>query len=386
LLILPRTSYRLLSLLPQEMKKLDWYIFKTFTVTFLFVLLLFTVIGIVIDISEKTDDFVKSGLSTYQIITQYYYGFIPRISAMLFPLWVFIAAIFFTSKMAGRSEVIAILASGTSYNRFLRPYFFAGLLFATMLWFLQRHVIPRANEIFSVFQVTYIDNNSSYQATKGGAPFANSVYRRIDSFSYAAVTGYDTVNKSGGVFSISRFNGTRLVYNLRSEAIRWDTAGKTNKWLLTNVVEHTFNGNDETVSFIAQKHIDINLKPFDLRMDEYAKDKLPTPELKRYIKLEEMRAAEGINAMKVELYKRDATPFAVIILSLIGGIVASRRVRGGSGMHLAIGIVAAAGFVLLDRFSTIFSTKGNFPPMIAAWLPNIIFSFVAFYFYRKAPK
>jgi len=369
------------------MKKIDWYIFKTFLVTFFFVLLLFTMIGIVIDISEKTDDFVKSGLSTYEIITKYYYGFIPRIGAMLFPLWVFIAAIFFTSKMAGRSEIIAILASGTSYNRFLRPYLFAGMLMATMLWFLQRHVIPRANEIFSVFQVTYIDNNSSYEAAKGGGqPYVNSVYRKIDSITYAGVNSYDTVHKTAGTFFLHRMSKNKLVYNLRAEAIRWDTTGKRNKWVLTNVVERTFNGNDETVSFAAEKTMELSFKPFDLRLDEYAKDKLPTPELQKYIRQEEQRGSEGINAMKVELYKRDATPFAVIILSLIGGIVASRRVRGGSGMHMAIGITAAAAFVLLDRFSTIFSTKGDFPPLLAAWIPNIIFIFVAFYFYKKTPK
>lgn len=365
------------------MKKIDWYILKTFLVTFFFVLLLFTVIGVVIDISEKTDDFVKSKLSTYQIITQYYYGFVPRIGAMLFPLWVFIAAIFFTSKMAGRSEVIAILASGTSYNRFLRPYLFAGLLFAAMLWFMQRSVIPRANEIFSVFQVTYIDNNSSYEDLKNRA---HTIYRRIDSFTYAGVSYYDTTHKTGGNFFLHRLHNRQLVYNLRAESIAWDTTQHLNKWRLTNVVERSFNGLQETVSFSTQKTMDFNFRPFDLRIDDYAKDKLPTPELRRFIRQEEMRGSEGINAMKVELYKRDATPFAVIILALIGGIVASRRVRGGTGMHLAIGITAAVTFVLLDRFSTIFSTKGNFPPLLAAWLPNIIFACVAFYFYRKAPK
>jgi lipopolysaccharide export system permease protein len=369
------------------MKKIDWYIIKTFTVTFFFVLLLFTVIGIVIDVSEKTDDFVKSGLSTYQIITQYYYGFIPRIGAMLFPLWVFIAAIFFTSKMAGRSEIIAILASGTSYNRFLRPYLFAGLLFASMLWFLQRTVIPRANEIFAVFQVNYIDNNSSYEAIKGSAPYLTTVYRKIDSSTYIGISGYDTVHKTGGMFFLHQLDKNKhLAYNLRAESIRWDTANKLNQWVLTNVVERNFHGLDENVSFTTTKTMNYNFKPFELRMDEYAKDKLPTPELKKFIKIEETRGTEGINAMKVELYKRDATPFAVIILSLIGGIVASRRVRGGSGMHLAIGIVAAAAFVVLDRFSTMFSVKGNFHPFIAAWTPNIIFLFVAFYFYKKAPK
>lgn len=365
------------------MKKIDWYILRTFVVTFFFVLLLFTLIGIVIDVSEKTDDFVKSGLTTKQIITQYYYGFVPRIGAMLFPLWVFIAAIFFTSKMAGRSEIIAILASGTSYNRFLRPYFIGGLLFASMLWLMQRYVIPRANEIFSVFQVTYIDKNSSYNPL---LPQTSTIYKKIDSFSYAGVSYYDTISKSGSTFFLHRIKDNQLVYNLRAESIRWDTTDGLNKWVLSNVVERNFRGLEETVSYTPYMNRDFNFKPLDLRMDDYAKDKLPTPELVKFIRQEEMRGSEGINAMKVELYKRDATPFAVLILAIIGGIVASRRVRGGSGMHLAIGITAAATFVLLDRFSTIFSTKGNFPPLIAAWLPNIIFTFVAFYFYRKAPK
>ncbi|MCE3283011.1 MAG: permease [Chitinophagaceae bacterium] len=366
------------------MKKIDWYILRTFTVTFFFVLLLFTIIGIVIDISEKTDDFVKSGLTTKQIITQYYYGFVPRIGAMLFPLWVFIAAIFFTSKMAGRSEVIAILASGTSYNRFLRPYLVGGLLFASMLWLMQRYIVPRANEIYSVFQVTYIDKFSTYNSL---LPQFNTTYKKIDSLSYVGVNSFDSSRKaSTGVFSLHRIKDNRLVYNLRAESIRWDTTNRSNKWVLTNAVERTFNGLEETVSFYPSKTMNFNFTPVDLRLDEYAKDKLSTPELKQFIRREEMRGTEGINAMKVELYKRDATPFAVIILALIGGIVASRKVRGGSGMHLAIGIVAAAAFVLLDRFSTIFSTKSNFPPLIAAWLPNIIFTGVAFFFYRRAPK
>lgn len=368
------------------MKKIDWYIFRTFMVTFFFVLLLFTVIGIVIDVSEKTDDFVKSGLSGYQIITQYYFGFVPRIGAMLFPLWVFIAAIFFTSKMAGRSEVIAILASGTSYNRFLRPYFFAGLLFAVMLWFMQRSVIPRANEIFSLFQLNYIDKNSSYEQSKEDHLKNSLKYRRVDSFTYAGMRNYDTTSKSGVNFFMHRVKDHKLVYNLRAEAYKWDTANKQNKWLLTNVTERTITGTEEKITFTPQLTKTLNFTPGDLNLDEYSKDKLPTPALRRLIQMEELRGTEGINAMKVELYKRDATPFSVLILALIGGIVASRRVRGGSGMHMAIGLTSAATFVLLDRFSTIFSTNGNFPPLIAAWLPNTIFIFVAFYFYKKAPK
>jgi lipopolysaccharide export system permease protein len=370
------------------MKKIDWYILRTFMVTFFFVLLLFTVIGIVIDVSEKTDDFVKSGLNTSQIIRQYYFGFVPRIGAMLFPLWVFIAAIFFTSKMAGRSEVIAILASGTSYNRFLRPYFVGGLLLAVMLWWMQRTVIPEANEIFSAFQVNYIDKNSGYKEMKDPNQENSLKYKRVDKYTYAGMRGYDTISKSGGPLFLHRIDsaGVKLVYNLRAELYRWDTTNKQNKWLLSNVTERTLTGSEERIAFIPQVTKELNFTPADLNLDEYAKDKLPTPELRHLIRMEELRGTEGINGMKVELYKRDATPFSVLILALIGGVVASRKVRGGSGMHMAIGLTAAATFVLLDRFSTIFSTNGNFPPLVAAWTPNAIFIFVAYYFYKKAPK
>ena len=368
------------------MKKIDWYIIRTFLVSFFFVLLLFTVIGIIIDISERTDDFVKSGLPATKIITEYYFGFVPRIGAMLFPLWVFIAAIFFTSKMAGRSEVIAILASGTSYNRFLRPYFIVGLLLATMLWWMQRTVIPKANEIFAAFQVTYIDKHSGYKQSKEPQHENTLKYKRVDSFTYAGMRGYDTISKSGGPFFLHRIKDHKLVYNLRADTYRWDTTNKQNKWLLTNVTERTLVGNEERLAFIPSMTKDLNFTPGDLNLDEYSKDKLATPELRKLIRMEEIRGTEGINGMKVELYKRDATPFSVLILAMIGGIVASRKVRGGSGMHLAIGLTAAATFVLLDRFSTIFSTNGNFPPLIAAWLPNVIFMFVAWYFYKKAPK
>jgi lipopolysaccharide export system permease protein len=369
--------------LAAAMKKIDWYIFKKFMLTFFFSILLFALIAIVIDVSEKTDDFVQSGLSAKQIITQYYYGFIPRILAMLFPLFVFIAVIFFTSKMAGRSEVIAILASGTSYRRFLRPYFIGGLLLASVLWFFQRHILPKANEIFSVFQVTYIDKNSSYNPL---LPQNNNKYFMVDSFTYAGINYYDTVSKTGSTFFMHRIKGNQLVYNLRAESLRWDTTNKRNKWVLTNVYERSLDGLTEHVSLLPEKVMDFNFKPFDLRQDEYAKDKLNTPDLKRFIKQEELRGTEGLNALKVEYYKRDATPLAVLVLALIGAVVASRRVRGGSGMHLAIGITAAVTYVIFDRFSTIFSTKGSLHPFIAAWIPNVFFIVVAIYMYKKAPK
>ncbi len=364
------------------MKKIDWYILKKFLVTFFFCVLLFTVISVVVDVSEKTDDFVKSGLPASSVITQYYFGFIPYIGAFLFPLFVFIAVIFFTSKMAVRSEIIAILSSGTSFNRFLVPYWVGGTLLGLLLLAASNLFVPKANELRTNFESKYIHVNSTYDPLV--ARYERSLYFRVDSFTYAGVHNYDTFSKAGGPFFMHRVKNNLLVYNLRADQLRWDTA--TNKWILQNTLERKLNGNNEVISHERERKMNFNFKPFDLNRDEYAKDKLTSPDLYKYINLEELRGSENINTLKVEQYRRFATPLAVLILTMIGAIVASRKVRGGSGAHLAIGFVIAAVFILMDRFSTIFSVKGDFPPVMAAFLPDVIFTFIAFYLYRKAPK
>jgi len=365
------------------MKKLDWYILKKFLSTFFFAIALLTVIAVVIDISEKTDDFVKSKLGFSGILTQYYFGFIPHIIALLFPLFIFIAVIFFTSKMAGRSEIIAILASGTTYNRWLRPYFIGGILLGGLLWYGNQYVIPRAQEIRTSFEARYIDAQSSYEAVKGGKR-GKDIYFKVDSLTPAGILSYDTASKTGGPFFMNKLKGIHIIENTRAESLNWDTAKR--KWVLQNVVTRTIDSLKETVVMEPQKIMNFNFKPFDLKRDDYAKNKLTSPELERYIQLEEQRASEGLNELKVELYKRDATPFAVLLLTLIGAFVAGRKIRGGSGAHLALGVATAVTFVVTDRFSTIFSTKGGLDPLLAAWIPNIVFCFVAFYIYKKAPK
>ncbi|MDQ6815573.1 MAG: LptF/LptG family permease [Bacteroidota bacterium] len=362
------------------MKTIDWYILKNLLITFFYSLFLFAFISVVIDISEKTDDFVRSGLTTVDIIRKYYLGFVPHILALLFPLFVFLSTIFFTSKMAGRSEIIAILASGTSFNRFLRPFFFSGVVLATILWLGNRYVIPKANGIRVSFQENYIDRNSSYNPLVANR---SSIYLQIDPASYAGIN-YDTTSKTGTNFFVQHINGNKVDYNLRAESIRWDSAAK--KWKLESVIERKINGLKEDVTMTPTMYKDYTFKPFDLKRDEYTKDKLTTPELDRFIQFEQMRGVEGLNALLVERNRRDATPASVILLTLMAGVIASRRARGGSGVHMAIGFIAGASYILTDRFSTIFSTKGNLHPALAAWMPNIIFAFVAMLFYRKAPK
>jgi lipopolysaccharide export system permease protein len=365
------------------MKKIDWYILKKFLVTFFFCMVLFMVVAVAVDSSEKTDDFVKTGLSTSEIIRQYYFGFVPHIWGLLFPLFVFIAVIFFTSRMATRSELIAILASGTSYNRMLRPYFVGGLFLATILWFGNRYLIPIANGIRSDFQANYIDKNDP---TKNRAEDGcwRCFYRRIDSNTYIGIKDYDTASRSAMLFFMEKVKGDKVIYNLRANGAKWDTA--TYKWILTNVVERKVDSMSEVTTRHASMTIDISLRPEELRRDEYLKDRLNTPDLIAFIKRQELRGSEGLSALKVERYRRTATPFAVLLLTLIGAVIASRKTRGGSGMHLAIGIITAAIFIVSDRFSTVFATKSDLHPLLAAWLPNIAFSIVAFWMYRRTPK
>ncbi len=363
------------------MKKLDWYILKKFLTTFFFAIFLFAIIAVVVDVSEKTDDFVRSQLGLRKIITNYYFGFIPHIIALLFPLFVFIAVIFFTSKMANKSEIIAILASGTSYPRWLRPYWIGGIILAVMLWFANQYVVPRANQVRGNFEAKYIDGNNSYNTLI--APPSN-IYLRVDSFTFAGIYSYDTALKRGGPIFLYKVKGNEVIQNERADVILWDTAVK--KWKLESLVDRKLRSLKEDVVMDQSRVMNFNFKPYDLSRDKYTKDKLTSPELDRHIRLEEMRGSEGLNELKVERYRRDATCVTVLLLTLIGAIVAGRKVRGGSGVHLAVGFVVAAMFIITDRFSTIFSTKGNLPPLIAAWIPNLIFVFVVVYLYRKAPK
>ena len=365
------------------MGKIDWYILKNFLVTFVFCMLLFMVVAVAVDTSEKADDFVKTGLSTYDIITQYYFGFVPFIWGLLFPLFVFISVIFFTSRMASRSEIIAILASGTSYNRMLRPYLVGGILLGLVLWFGNRYLIPKANGIRSTFQTNYFDK---HDPTKNQqlSDCRNCYYRRIDSITYIGIKNYDTASKSGTAFFLDRVKNNKVVYNVRSNFIQWNDSLR--KWRLQNAVERTVDSMGEVTKTLDTLVLNIGLRPEELRRDEYLKDKLTTPELVRFIQKEEARGTEGLSALKVERYRRTATPFAVLLLTIIGAVLASRKTRGGSGRHLAIGIITAALFIMSDRFSTVFATKSNFPPLLAAWVPNIIFTVVAFLMYKRAPK
>ncbi len=337
-------------------------------------------IVVVIDISEKTDDFVRSGLSAWRIFVDYYCVFIPRIDAMLFPLFTFIAVIFFTARMADRTEVVAILSSGVSLRRFLLPYWIGGLFLTLLLWAGYHTLLPKANKQWSAFEAKYIPGSLGYTTEFTGRNY----YFRIDSNTYAGLRSFDTISKTGITFFVQKVINNQLVYNLRSDNIAWDTAKRG--WRLNGVTERILNGDKETIKRSTKMNMTYNFKPRDLRRDDFLKDRLTTPELNEQISLQKLRGAEGINEFLVERYNRDAIPASVIILTLIGAILSSKKVRGGSGFHLAVGVILSVLYVLMSRMSVVFSSKGNFPPILAAWVPNIIFAILAYYFYKRAAK
>jgi lipopolysaccharide export system permease protein len=367
------------------MLKLDWYILKKFFVTFIFCMLLFTVIAVAVDSSEKADDFVKTGLNTTEIIKQYYFGFIPFIWSLLYPLFVFIAVIFFTSRMATRSEIVAILAAGVSYGRFVRPYLIGGFILAALLWVGARYFIPKTNIIRARFQSIYFDRSDPTKNRNYSSCY-NCFYKRIDSNTYIGIKEWDTANKMSRSFFMERIKNGKVVYNLRAATLKWDTTQKRNRWVVQGAVERFVDSTRERLNKITEMAITLNIRPEELKKDEYLKDKLSTPELAAHIAREELRGTEGLSVLKVEQYRRTASAFTVFLLTIIGVVIASRKTRGGSGLHLAMGISIAALFILSDRFSTVFATKGNFHPVLAAWTPNIVFTIVAYWLYRRTPK
>ncbi|RFS24600.1 YjgP/YjgQ family permease [Chitinophaga silvatica] len=357
--------------------KIDWYILRKLIGTFIYSLMIFLLISVVIDVTEKVDDFMKNHLSLKEIVVDYYFGFIPHILALLFPLFIFLSVIFFTSKMAYRSEIIAILSSGVSFSRFLRAYWIGAFLFGGILWLANFWVVPNANRVRTTFENKYLHNHEDQRSQY------NKIVR-IDSFAYVMFGTYDPNYKTGSSFELFTVDKQEMVSKLKADRISWDTA--TKKWKLDFVSMRTMDGLHEHWYSKQDSLLKIPLVPKDLVEEKNLQEAMTTPELRKYIKREAIRGSEGLNTYRVEYYRRTASAFAVVILTLIGGIIAAKKVRGGSGLHLALGIVISASYIIFLQFATVFSVKADLSPLLAVWIPNFIFGGLAFYLYKKAPK
>ncbi len=354
------------------LNKIDKYILKNFLGTFVFLLAAFSVIAIVIDFTEKINDFVDRKVPFIQILL-YFRNFIPYILALLFPIFIFVAVIFFTSKMANRSELIAVLSSGMTFKRMLRPYIVGSAIISAVLLFANHYVIPQANKGRLKFEEKYLwEKNYSTD---------DNFHIRISSNEYIYMQSYNPESKIGYRFSYEKLKGNEVVEKISADRCSYDSIRK--QWKLHDAVFRNLNGIHETLSTDFERLRTFAFKPADLIEKREAKQMMTTPELNAFIKKEQQKGSQSLSEYLIEYHRRTASPFSAFVLSIIGACIASRKVRGGSGIHLAVGLMISAIYIFMMQFSTTFAIKGNLHPLIAVWIPNILFSFLALFIFRR---
>lgn len=354
------------------MKKLDLYIIKKFLGTFFYAIMILAVIACVIDYTEKVEDFVKKNVSTAEILN-YFSNFVPHITALLFPLFIFIATIFFTSKLAYKSEIIAILASGTSFQRMLRPYMIASAFLCLISLIANHYIVPAANKERIAFEDKYFHYNALSSD--------KNVHLRLSEKLFVYIQNYDYVSNLGYRFTAETIEGTHLSEKILADRVSYDSVKKV--WNLYDVKIRTNDSLKETLVQKAELTKKFPFTPHDLDEHEAIKDALTTPQLNKYIAREKLRGRESLSFFYVEKHRRTAQPFAGLILTVIGACIASRRVRGGSGLHLAVGIIISAMYIMAMQLTNTFATKSGLDPLLAVWIPNIIFGVLAAYLFAK---
>lgn len=358
------------------MKKLDLYIIRKFLGTFFYAIALLAVIIIIFDISEKIDDFLEKKPPLSAIIFQYYANFIPYFINLFSALFTFIAVIFFTSKMASNTEIIAILNSGVSFRRMLRPYIISATFLALMSFTLSNFIIPVTSKNMQEFQKTYLKGKQ-----KNGQ---NNIHMQISPGVFAYVENFDARQKSGFRFSLEHFDDTGMTEKLTADQLKWDSI--TGMWTISNWVRREIGPEREIITRGPTLDTLLNLTPADFYVDVDDAMYMGYRELRQFIETEKMRGSGNLLTFEIEKHKRIAFPFATIILTVIGVSLSSRKVRGGIGFHLGIGITICFAFILFMQVTTVFATLGNLPPVIAVWIPNIIFGILSIYLLRVAPK
>jgi len=358
------------------MKKIDIYIIKKFLGTFLYAISLIIVIVIIFDISEKIDDFFESDATFKIIVFDYYLNFIPFFINLFSPLFTFIAVIFFTSKMAANTEIIAILNTGMSFRRMLLPYFIGAAVLASLSLYLNNSVIPHANQKRIAFEDTYIRNK-----------FRNvdrNIHRQIGKETFIYFERFDNIRNIGYKFSLEKIENGELKYKLMADHIRWDTV--SNKWGIENYFIRNINGMHETIETGSRIDTTLNFHPseFGRRINDI--QTMNYTELNQFIEQEQSKGSEKIVFYLIEKHRRFAFPFATFILTLIGVTIASRKVRGGIGLHIGMGLAISFAYILFMQISTTFATNANVTPMLAVWIPNILFGILGLYLLRIAPK
>ncbi len=358
-------------------KTIDLYIIKKFLGTFFFSIALILSIVIVFDLAEKMEDFLENNVALNEIIFTYYLNFLPYFANMFSPLFIFISVIFFTSKLTSNSEIVAILSSGVSYQRLMRPYFYSALVLAILSFFLTGYIIPPANKHRIDFELKYIDGARGF--TK------RNVHKQVAPGLYAYMESYDNNRDIGYKFSLERFEGEELISKMIASRVNWDST--VQKWQVQNYYIRNYNKSGQQ-EIIEGKMLDttLNMSPKDFKMRLKSIETLNTPKLKEFIAEQQMKGDDNIEAYKVEKYRRLAFPFSTFILTLIGVSLSTRKKRGGTGLNIAAGIALSFIYILFMQVFNELAKANSMPSLLAVWIPNIIFFAIGVFLYRLAPK
>ena len=359
------------------MKILDLYILKKFLGTFFFSIALIISISIVFDFSENVDEFIEKDAPTEAIIFDYYLNFVPYFANLFSPLFIFISVIFFTSKMASNTEIVSILASGISFRRMLLPYFIGALLIGSLSLYLNNFLIPKSNVKMLEFKYKYIKNQYRNKD--------KNIHLQLTQNSFAYIGSYAAPTNVGVKFSLEKFNEEGdMTYKLISDFVRWDSTKQ--KWTIQNYYERHIDGRTETINKGIKKDTTLNMSPDDFTRRSTDVEMLDYFQLQDEMDALIFKGSKDVVNLKIEKHKRIAFPFATIVLTFIGVAIASRKVRGGIGLHLGLGLALSFTFIMFMKVTQTFSTNGGLDPIIAMWIPNVVYGILAIVLIQKTPK
>ncbi len=352
------------------MKILDWYIIRKFLGTYVFAIALILAITVMFDINEKLDAFLQAPLKA--TVFDYFLNFLPYFANQFSPLFTFIAVIFFTSKLADNSEIIAMLSTGMSYRRLLRPYMLSALVIAISSYVLSAYIIPPANVKRIAYTNKYVKDKS--------VGFGSNIQMQVAKGEIAFMSRYDKFMKTGYKFSLESFEDKKLVSRLTAQTIKWDTL---HHWTVRDYMIRDFEGNREKIRRGARLDTIIPIEPRDFLISKNDQETMTSPDLREYIKRQKERGVANIKSFEIENEKRYAMTAAAFILTVIGMSLSSRKIKGGMGVNIGIGLVLSFSYILFMTVTSTFAVSGYTSPMVAMWIPNILYTIIAIFLYYK---
>ncbi|PWJ42042.1 LptF/LptG family permease [Sediminitomix flava] len=358
------------------MKILDRYILGKYFKTFLFVVFLLAVIILAVDYTEKSDDFIKNNLSFGQVMSDYYVYVIIHWLSTLSPISVFIAVVFFTANLAQHTEIVAMLNGGMSYRRLIQPYLIGSVLLALLTFVNVGWLVPKAAEKKVEFEKEYI--KSKYYFSD------RDIHLRVSDSSYLYMESYNNNINRGYRFTLETIDSLQLKEKITSDRIEWDSTKQM--WHVKKYTTYSFEGEDMTISKGKDLDLDLNVKPKYFQSRYKLEETLTIPELNDFIASEKARGVAKLGKYSNAIQERYAYPFAMIILTILGVVISSRKTRGGSGLLIAVGFLLAFAYILMVIMSRSFADAGSLSPVVAAWMPNVICSAITAALYYNVPK